>query len=281
MLKATVATQSIVLTGCDTMRHADKFARFPFQGEGDGLQMSVWLHKEPPILDGVKLGEHGHTHWCALEDGRTALMHDKHHFALTFDEDFSNVSLLLSEQAPKRDVLKYLYVSQSFAYRMIAAGGCVLHAAGLRRGERGVALCGASGVGKSTLARHLQEVDKDIRLLCEDAPPIREQHGTLTVYGSPFCGDDEGCERGEAPLSGAILLRQGTQNRLSTLKAGETLYHWLSVIPRPVYHRALCEKATEYAIHLSQTVPMLCFENDGTVEAAAFLKQELERLQWL
>ena len=281
MLKATVATQAVVLTGCDTMRHADKFVRFPFQGDGDGMQMSVWLHKEPPAADGVKLGEHGHTYWCRTDDGRRVLVHDEHHFALTFNEDFSNVSLLLNEHAPKRDVLKYLYVSQSFAYRMIAAGGCVLHAAGLRRGNRGVALAGPSGVGKSTMARHLQELDAEMRVLCEDAPPVMEADGAAMIYGSPFCGDDEACENGEVPLSGVVMLRQAAHNRLLKLEENETLFHWLSVIPRPVYDRALCEKATERAICLSQTVPMLCFENDGTAEAAAFLKRELERINWL
>ena len=142
-------------------------------------------------------------------------------------------------------------------------------------------MAGASGVGKSTLARHLQELDADIRVLCEDAPPVKKADGVVTMYGSPFCGDDEVCENGEAPLKGIVMLGQGKHNRLTQPTDVEKLYNWLSVIPRPVYDRALCEKAAEQAIVLSQTVPMLCFENDGTPEAAAFLKQELERLQWL
>ncbi len=62
--------------------------------------------------------------------------------------------------------------------------GCLLgHAAGVVHGERGMALAGFSGMGKSTLALHL--MSEELRFVSNDRLMIEERDGDLRMHGVP------------------------------------------------------------------------------------------------
>ena len=281
MIRATIAEQNMMLCGCDTMHHADKAALFPCIGEHTDFCMTVKTVAAVAPLDGEIFGRGTNTRWVRTEDGRRAVVHEKGHFSLTYNDDFSDVTFTIDERHPQRTILQYLYVSQNFKNRMLITGGCSLHSAGLSVGGNGVALCGRSGCGKSTLAHHWTAQNGDIHILCEDAPAVRWRDEQAVLYGTMFCGDDDECANDTAPLRAIVMLEKSTENRLVTPAASKRMFLLLDAVNRPVYSSALGETAVDRVNRLIDTVPIVQFYHDGTPRATAFLQDALAREGWI
>ncbi len=269
MLRATVAARRLQLDGCDTMHNAAKLSLFPVFDEQPHCTISVNIVPSVTMPVGEHIAQNGNADILQLRDGRKALHRDEW-YTVVFDDDFSDVSITLGKDTPQREELHYLLTSQCFSYHLLSVGGCSLHSAGLRLGDKGVALCGRSGVGKSTLTRHLQSLCDDITVLSEDMPALTAQNGWY-IHGTPFCGQDEGCADGRAPLGAVVILEQAQVNRLITPPPTKALHALLSCIPLPKYHEALHRVGVDRAIRLVSEVPIVVFENNGTSEAVALL----------
>ncbi len=274
MLRAKIAERTIELNGCDSMPHAADFSLFasvdaPVQFRMDVLDQNVLpVPLEPPT---ETCGE-----WrkWQLENGKTRVIHNSRNVTLETDERFTHVQMCIHPALEQRDVFQYLQVARAFSWHLQHYGGCLLHSAGVSLNGDGVALCGKSGIGKSTLARHLQTIT-DTVILSEDLPAVVEHATGMRLYGTPFCGGDTQCADGWAPLCTIVLLRQAPHNRLYTAPAEEAVYELLGAVSRPSYMRQTSELAVDRVMHLTQCVPILLFENDGTAQAAAYLTDAL------
>ncbi len=278
MLRAMVAGRRIQLTGCDDLRIAPYAASFPaFQGEPQfSMEMRETRERVLPFCTAV--GCSGRMRWGDLPDGRhilyTAHVGAGPSFSLFFDDAFSDVTLEMTSFSDA-EALRYLYLSQCFGYHLLANGGCVLHSAGLKLGGVGIALAGASGVGKSTLAAAICAADPTACNLNDDSPALLEQEDGFWLYGTPFCGGDTAFANDSAPLRAVVMLRQSGDNRLSVLPPFEALVELLSCLPKPAYHEQVSKTAVDRAMRLVQMLPVYRFENDGTAAAAEKLIREL------
>ena len=87
-------------------------------------------------------------------------------------------------------------------------GGFLLHAASAVRNGRAFVFAGASGAGKTTLAR-LAPADAD--LLSDEISYVRRETGGYYAYGTPFAGElARAGENLRAPLESVYLLAQGS-----------------------------------------------------------------------
>ncbi len=115
----------------------------------------------------------------------------------------------------------------------------VIHGVALRWRGKAFLICAASGVGKSTQARFLQELRPgEFGIICGDRPILEfrpcasvaahsvrhfsqvssaSASDTILVHPSPWNGKENWHGADAAPLAGLILLERGDENRLTPL----------------------------------------------------------------
>lgn len=88
----------------------------------------------------------------------------------------------------------------------------LLHACGVKDGERGLVFAGTSGAGKSTIAR-LWEGQEGISVLSDDHVIVRERDGQFWVYGTPWPGQGGMSTPEAATLERVFLVQHASENR--------------------------------------------------------------------
>ena len=99
-------------------------------------------------------------------------------------------------------------------------GGCIVHAAGLAVGGRGVAFVGRSGAGKTTLMRSIDERPEHIRL-SDDRVILHLGEAGARVYGTPWAGEGMVAANSSAELAAVVILHHGPENVLEPITATE------------------------------------------------------------
>ena len=117
-------------------------------------------------------------------------------------------------------------------------GGCIVHAAGVERGGRGVACIGRSGAGKTTLMG-LLEGRTDLDRLSDDRLILRVGEPP-SISGTPWAGEGMVAANDTAGLTALIFLHQGPDHDLQPIAPREaaaqllptTSIPWLDGPPR-------------------------------------------------
>ena len=155
---------------------------------------------------------------------------------------------------------EYSLLTEYCSDALLAHRRMIVHGVALNLGGRAFLICGPSGVGKSTQAKHLQALrpgaftvisgDRPVLEFCGSSPAgcDRNAAGTILVHPSPWNGK-EGWHGGDAaPLAGLVLLERGAENRLETLTPQEAaLPFYLDVIHsswQPDNIRRVCANVT-------------------------------------
>ncbi len=274
-MRATFAGHSFELIGCDAMHNADKFARFPYTHAPIDCRIEVTVQDERMPTQGDPILQAGD--WrCYLWDGGRHFVHRSRTMMIEADDAFERVHLTFSTAMPMMETVLYLQVQRMIGSYLLLHGGGLIHSAGMDLDGDGFLLCGRSGVGKSTMARLLQEIAVEACVLSEDMPALTREDDRLIINGTPLCGDDTQCENRSAPLCRVILLKQAKNNRLVVPSGDEAIYELLTVVPRAVYAENAATAATDLVMALAAQAPIVVFENDGTIEAARMLLSYLQ-----
>lgn len=122
---------------------------------------------------------------------------------LITDKDTYQDSLLSSLEYP----LDELLIINSLSL----GRGILVHACGVKDGERGYLFAGASGAGKSTIA-NLWKGKKDVTVLSDDRLIIRKIDGRFWIYGTPWHGDAKASSPEKAPLERIFFLNHAKSN---------------------------------------------------------------------
>jgi len=144
-------------------------------------------------------------------------------------------------------------------------GGFLMHAASAVRAERAFLFAGASGAGKTTIARL---APGDVRLLTDEISYVRCDQGGYRAYGTPFAG--ELARTGEnlhAPLAAIYLLAQGPENRVDELSAIDAARGLLANILFFAEDSDLVHSVFRSALDCAERVPVrrLTFVADASV----------------
>ncbi len=128
--------------------------------------------------------------------------------------DFS-ADLVDRTASPPRLVDPLQYPLDQLLTMLILAdrGGCIVHAAGIARGGRGIAFVGRSGAGKSTLMR-IFEHREEYQRLSDDRLVIRMVDGHPRVFGTPWAGEGLVAANLAAELAAVVFLHQRDENAL-------------------------------------------------------------------
>ncbi len=269
-MRAAFAGYVFELIGCDAMHNADKFMRFAAPDAAVDCRVEVTVQEEYLHPQGEPLMQV--SNWRCYPHGEYKRLYHRNAMMMwEVTEDFSSSHLIFCDKLPKLEMIVYLQVQQMICNYLLLHGKTLIHSAGLSIGGKGVLLCGRSGVGKSTVTSHLQQLDKTLTVLSEDMPALIQKNDRIAVCGTPLCGDDEQCENGSVPLAKIVFLRQAKHNRLITPADAQAVYELLTVLPRAVYAPRVTEAATDWSIVLAKKIPLVIYENDGTAQAAEML----------
>ena len=128
----------------------------------------------------------------------------------------------------------------AMAYRLLAAGGVLLHSAGVARDGCGYVFFGRSGAGKSTLARLSHEAGLEV--LSDELNALYERDGGPVVERLPFAGDfgrdresvglpGDAAGRRVFPLAALLALAQGRPPRREALPRGRAVAELAACAP--------------------------------------------------
>jgi HprK-related kinase B len=110
------------------------------------------------------------------------------------------------------------FVNNRYIDWQVGRGALLLHAAGLEKDGRGIAISGFSGMGKSTLALHM--MNNDVSFVSNDRVLIRREDGELGMYGvAKYPRINPGTILNNPRLTSA--LPEDTRERLSQLGEDE------------------------------------------------------------
>jgi hypothetical protein len=108
-------------------------------------------------------------------------------------------------------------MGEVFMINLLARGyGLLLHACGVKVGEKGLLFAGTGGAGKSTMAG-LWAGRAEVSILGDDHIIVREREGRFWMYGTPWPGQGGVFSPEAAPLERIFVLQHAEENRLLPL----------------------------------------------------------------
>ena len=144
----------------------------------------------------------------------------------------------------------------------------ILHASFIRWQGRGILFSAPSGTGKSTQAG-LWAKYMGADILNGDRAGIRQIEGQWRAYGLPYAGTS-GIYRDEfAPISAIVILRQGPENVIRSMKMGEALRALLPEFSLLRWDGEFMNRAMDICAELLAGVPaylLECRPDRGAVE---------------
>jgi len=144
-------------------------------------------------------------------------------------------------------------------------GGCIVHAAGVHRGGRGIACVGRSGAGKTTLMRLLEERG-DFARLSDDRVILRTGHPPR-ISGTPWAGEGMIAASDTADLAAFIFLHQGPAHELQPITPREAAAQLLPTTSIPWFDETAMTGCLGTLDRLVRNTPTynLVFRLDGGV----------------
>lgn len=142
-------------------------------------------------------------------------------------------------------------------------GGVLMHAASVVRGGRALVFAGASGAGKTTLARL---APPGVAVLSDEVSYVRREGPGYVAHGTPFAGElARGGENVSAPLEAIYLLRQGSAHRVDPVAPAEAARALLANVLFFAQDPALVRAVFDGVARLAEAVPVrrLTFRPDA------------------
>ena len=99
----------------------------------------------------------------------------------------------------------------------------MLHSSIVKSGNKAIAFCGKSGVGKTTHTKLLLKNYPELKVINGDKPILHIKDNEILALPSPWAGDDGLKSLEQAPLDTLCFLEQAKENRLVTLEKNEAL----------------------------------------------------------
>lgn len=147
-------------------------------------------------------------------------------------------------------------------------GAVMFHSSAVCADGRGYAFFGKSGAGKSTHTRLWSELlGERMTVINGDKPIYTLRGGTVTAYGTPWCGKEGLQTNSKAELSAICLIKKAENNRIRRLSALEAADRVIDQVIIP--HSAEGVKATfEILDGLCKSVDIYELECNISAEAA-------------
>jgi hypothetical protein len=145
-------------------------------------------------------------------------------------------------------------------------GGTLVHAAGVRTGNRGIVMPGQSGAGKSTSMRLLRKAEP-VERMSDDRIALRPRGNSFALYGTPWAGDEQVAVNGSAAVVACAFLVHASEDRLVALDSRAALRRLLPTASLIGWDGDLFDPALGACHSFVRSVPCyeLRFRRDGDI----------------
>lgn len=134
--------------------------------------------------------------------------------------------------------------------------GVILHACGVVDEGKGILFCGVSGAGKSTVANIWKPTYAT--LLSDDRIIVRRMDGVFRMYGTPWHGDANVCDPGNAPLEKVFFIVHADRNYAKPISPIDAASKLLVRCFPPLWDKDGMEFVTNFLAEVAEEVP--CYE---------------------
>jgi hypothetical protein len=236
------------------------------------------LHVHPPGLPAVSLGNkvftpHSDATWAIYSYGdgylvtfTSPLFGDIPYRLLKVDASFRLGELYarptqLAQQAGTEEPgVLYPFehpTDQLLVLFLLSRGrGVILHACGVVDEGKGILFCGVSGAGKSTIANIWKPTYAT--LLSDDRIIVRRMDGVFRMYGTPWHGDANVCDPGNAPLEKVFFIVHADRNYAKPISPIDAASRLLVRCFPPFWDKDGMEFVTNFLAEVAEEVP--CYE---------------------
>ena len=165
-----------------------------------------------------------------------------------------------------------------FAFLLLAANHnlYVLHSASVLYKDRAWLFTGPSGTGKSTHTNLWTEA-YGTPVLNGDLNLLGMENNTPMVYGLPWCGTSGIFTAKKYPLGGIILLKQAPVNHVLFPAADKKILAVMQRFISPSWSESQMLQNLNFAVELSEKVPICKLLCNPTLEAASTMKEAIDQ----
>ena len=152
--------------------------------------------------------------------------------------------------------------------------GFILHSSFINWQNNGILFSAPSGTGKSTQA-DLWNKHENAEIINGDRAGVRNVDGVWSAYGLPVAGSSGIYKNKKAQISHIIVLRQGTENKLTRLSPRDA---FIKIYRETTVHTWVDEFQTNILNMISdlvQNVPVYLYECLPDESAVEFLKEQI------
>lgn len=191
---------------------------------------------------------------------------------LTVSADWREITINC-DNSPTSGVGAFEALTFLIFYAFLFKKVLTFHGALVEEGERGFLICGLSGVGKTTHARLWRDC-KNALILNGDRASCYQKDGKWYGFGTPWCGTSGEYLNRSVPLQAVVVLKRGTENRVSKITGVSLLAH----IVYPGWDKSATETMLPLLEDFLESVTVLELECTSDVSSVEELYQALENL---
>lgn len=154
--------------------------------------------------------------------------------------------------APRGNVENFLRVL--YAWRCVHHDALLLHASGIIKDGRAFVFFGASGSGKTTVAR----LSLDHTILSDDLVIVKKRTGSYRAYGVPFRGDMPEAPRtnARADLHGLFRLRKDTSHFTMPFRHSHAVAELTCCAPFVTGDPTMSRRVMDFCADLAASLPV-------------------------
>lgn len=259
----TIGGVTIALVSADDQEINIKARYRPFQTAGN-CQAVLRIHQGSfPLIKMGKINFDSGATWCFGTAWGKNILHfynldfGSHPYqTVVLKKNFSSGDIYLNPQAKKLNIYPFQYpFDEIYFIHLFSLGvGILTHSCGINDQGRGLLFLGASGAGKSTMAK-LWEKEKGVTILNDDRVLVRQWQGTPYIFGTPWYGKSQVCCADRAPLKGIYFLKKANKNCLKALSPAETAARIAATAFLPFWDKKGIEFALSFCVEIARKIP--------------------------
>ena len=245
--------------------------------EGDDIFLEYIGVEEPIKIEGTLLYDYEikfyKTDLGIMHQLHPAKNYDPYTWVIPVNKHHYEVLYLIGEEKCidySRNIIDILNIEKA----LNKFNGFILHSSFINWQNNGILFSAPSGTGKSTQA-DLWNKHENAEIINGDRAGVRNVDGVWSAYGLPVAGSSGIYKNKKAQISHIIVLRQGTENKLTRLSPRDAFIKIYSETTVHTWDDEFQNNILNMISDLVQNVPVYLYECLPDESAVEFLKEQI------